>query len=608
MKRIFFTVFAVLMCLGVCASAENFYVDAQNGNDANSGTTPENAWKTLRNVNTHPFQPGDTIALRSGQVWREQILCRHSGRPGAPITYTSYGKGPKPELRGSLDMTRPELWERYAPGIWVTPEDKVRTLGSYPEFQEGNWHHYSEGKARTRWNVSKDEEGRTLCTLQTLQPTDRACDIQLTCSAFTLPQNHAFRLRCRVRLTKNGDETVNLMNEELAKKLAGTANLMMAGKPWSRYGTLSKSSVKAGNEWTEIELVFQGTVSETKTDGRISFFCGPLLPEGSTLSFIPLEAESVKIGSVGLFHDVGNIIMKKKGSQEEICGWKRWELESLKEEGDYFHDLTENRLYFRSEKNPAELYSMMEAACRCNLIDLTASEHIIVDGLSMAYTGGHGLRGGPNCRHCIVRRNDFLWIGGSWLYTRGPIPTRYGNGVEFWSGNEDLLVEENYFFQVYDTAMTNQGPDAGELKKMVWRKNRCVNCEQCYEIWFTSPEMTVKSLTVAENDFRDSGFGWSHAQRPNKRAAHFLAYGFNAKAEKIEYVGNQLGRTKQHMLWFHHPRASEFHLDRNRYVQPTENVENIPLFYWGGQPADGVTFQRFRELTGNDQNSTLTQE
>lgn len=616
MKRIFATVFAVLMSLCVCASAENFYVDAQNGNDANSGTTPENAWKTLRNVNTYPFQPGDTIALRAGQVWREQIRCRHSGKPDAPITYTRYGEGPKPELRGSLDMTRPELWERYAPGIWVTPEDKVRTLGSYPEFQEGNWHHYSEGKARTRWNVSKDEEGRTLCTLQTLQPTDRACDIQLTCSAFTLPADRAFRLRCLVRLTQDG-RSENLMSEELAKKMASCANLMMAGKPWSRYGTLRQSSVKPGEEWTELELIFQAAVQETKTDGRISFFCGPLLPEGSTLSFIPLPAESVEIRSVGLFHDVGNIIMKKKGSQEEICGWKRWDLGSLKDQGDYFHDLTENRLYFRSEKNPAELYSMMEAACRCNLIDLAGTEHIVVEGLSLAYSGGHGLRGGPNCRHCVVRENDFLWIGGSWLYTRGPIPTRYGNGIEFWDGNEDLLVEGNSFFQIYDTAMTNQGPGAGELKEMVWRRNRCVNCEQCYEIWFTSPEMTVKSLTVAENDFRGSGFGWSHAQRPNKRAAHFLAYGFNAKAEKIEYVGNYLGRTKQHMLWFHHPRVSEFQLDRNQYVQPagaseiagtSENVKEIPLFYWGGQPKEGVTFEKFRELTGNDQNSTLNRQ
>lgn len=616
MKRIFATVFAVLMSLCVCASAENFYVDAQNGNDANSGTTPENAWKTLRNVNTYPFQPGDTIALRAGQVWREQIRCRHSGKPDAPITYTRYGEGPKPELRGSLDMTRPELWKLHAPGIWVTPEDRIRTLGSFPEFQEGGWHHYSEGKAKTQWSVSKDEKGRNICTLRTLQATDRACDIQLTCSAFTLPADRAFRLRCLVRLTQDG-RSENLMSEELAKKMASCANLMMAGKPWSRYGTLRQSSVKPGEEWTELELIFQAAVQETKTDGRISFFCGPLLPEGSTLSFIPLPAESVEIRSVGLFHDVGNIIMKKKGSEETLCGWKRWDLGSLKDQGDYFHDLTENRLYFRSEKNPAELYSMMEAACRCNLIDLAGTEHIVVEGLSLAYSGGHGLRGGPNCRHCVVRENDFLWIGGSWLYTRGPIPTRYGNGIEFWDGNEDLLVEGNSFFQIYDTAMTNQGPGAGELKEMVWRRNRCVNCEQCYEIWFTSPEMTVKSLTVAENDFRGSGFGWSHAQRPNKRAAHFLAYGFNAKAEKIEYVGNYLGRTKQHMLWFHHPRVSEFQLDRNQYVQPagaseiagtSENVKEIPLFYWGGQPKEGVTFEKFRELTGNDQNSTLNRQ
>jgi len=605
MKRIVSFVLALLAFCVIPAYGEKYFVDNVSGSDSASGTTPEAAWKTLRNVNRQDFSPGDTIAFRSGQIWRGGITCRVSGEEGRPITYTRYGEGEKPQFWGSVDMARSENWELFSPGIWVSAEDKVITCGEYEAFANGNWTCYSENAAKTKWRAEKDSEGRNVYSIDCLKPTERNCDIQLNYSSFTIPAESAFRFRFLMRLEKDGK---NLLDKEQAARIMKSLNLIQAAKPWGQYGSVARSLVKPGPEWTEFEAVFKTRNIETVKDGRISFFCGPILPEGSTLSLIPLGAELVQIESVGFFHDVGNIIMSKKGSNEKICAWKRWSIETLQDEGDYFHDLETNRLYFRSEKNPAEVYSMMEAACRGNLFNLANREHIVVEGLTFAYSGGHGLRGGPDCRHCVVRENDFLWIGGSWLYTRGPIPTRYGNGIEFWEGNEELLIENNYFFQIYDTATTNQGPGAGELKEMVWRGNRCEKCEQCYEIWFSSPEMTVKSLVVEGNDFRDSGYGWSHAQRPDKRATHFLAYGFNAKVEKILYQNNYLGRTRDKMIWFHHSRIGEFKVDKNQYVQPETDPAAARLFYWGGQPKEGVTFEEYRRLTGNDKNSLLSSD
>ncbi len=588
--------------------AENYYVDAETGADENTGTSPEKAWKTLKNVNQHPFQPGDVISLRAGQVWRGTIRPTQSGEEGKPITYTRYGKGKNPALWGSVDLAKEELWTEVEPGIWATKPDDVEVKGDYAEFWTGNWSCYTEGAAKTSWKVKKTTSGKKVYTISTHEATKRDCDIQLNYATFKIEPEMGLRFCFRARLTQGNSEK-NLLDDAKAQELVRAFRIIQATSPWGGFGSLVKSSWTVGEKWTEFDVVLRTTVTEMKNNARVSFFIGPMLPKDSEFSFMPVSVQRAEVKSVGLFREVGNIIMKKKGTENqkdsEITAWKRWGVDKLVDIGDYYYDIPNSRLYFKSDENPAHVYSMMEAAGKCNLFDLGKQHHILVEGLTFAYSGGHGLRGGPGCQHCVVRGNDFLWIGGSWLYTRGPIPTRYGNGIEFWEGNEDLLIENNYFYQIYDTAMTNQGPGAGVLKDMVWRGNRCEKCEQCYEIWFTSPDMTVESLTVENSDFRDSGFGWSHDQRPDKRATHFLAYGLEAKVGKIRYENNYLGRTKQHMVWFFNPRVSEFGLNHNEYVQPVENLEETPLFMWGGQPKEGVTFAKYRELTGNDKDSTL---
>lgn len=608
MKRIFALALAILTLLSLPALAENYYVDAQNGSDSNSGTSPETAWKTLRNVKRQEFQPGDSILLHAGQVWRDHFRCTSSGEPGKPITYGVYGKGPKPALWGSVNMARPDFWKEVQPGIWATRADKIKPIRDYTEFETASWSCYSENKAKTKWSEGNDSKGRKCYSIKCLKPTDRDCDIQLNCASFKVPVESGLRFRFLIKLTGANGE--NLMTEEFASKFAGLARIIQARQPWDGYSNLSGNSSRLTKNGAKIEVTLSTTNFEEKEDGRLSFFFGPMLPEGSTFTICPLEAELVEIDRIGLFHDVGNIVMRRADADgnptgDDVCGWKRWSVETLQDEGDYYHDLTTNVLYFKSEKNPATVWAKMEAACRCNLFDVGSLHDVVLDGWAFEYSGGHGVRGGTGAKRIIVRNCDFRWIGGSWLYTRGPIPTRYGNGIEFWSGNEDLLIEKNYFFQVYDTAMTNQGPDPGVLKNMVWRENRCEKCEQCYEIWLSSEEMTVESLVVEKNHFTDSGFGWSHAQRPDKRATHFLAYGFNCQVKSIEYRENYLGPSLMHMVCFSHPRIKEFKINRNTYDLPGADPNTTPLFYWGGLPSEGVSFEKYREMTGNDKDSVF---
>ncbi|MHA1360609.1 MAG: PKD domain-containing protein [Candidatus Helarchaeota archaeon] len=81
--------------------ATTYYVDATNGNDDNSGTSPGSAWKTIAKVNDSFFNPGDSILFKKGEIWRERLSPASSGSSVTPITFASYGIGNKPIINGA---------------------------------------------------------------------------------------------------------------------------------------------------------------------------------------------------------------------------------------------------------------------------------------------------------------------------------------------------------------------------------------------------------------------------------------------------------------------------------------------------------------------------
>jgi hypothetical protein len=100
------------------ASAANttYYVSTA-GSDANSGTSPDQPWRTLGKVNATAFGPGDRILLRSGDNWTGQLWPKGSGASGAPITIDRYGTGVKPRIAGAgtvaeaVRLFNQEYWE-----------------------------------------------------------------------------------------------------------------------------------------------------------------------------------------------------------------------------------------------------------------------------------------------------------------------------------------------------------------------------------------------------------------------------------------------------------------------------------------------------------------
>ena len=78
--------------------ASTYYVDANSGNDANSGTSNSSAWKTISKVNSKSFSPGDNILFLRGCTWIGTLNLNYSGTSSSPIVYGSYGSGALPVI------------------------------------------------------------------------------------------------------------------------------------------------------------------------------------------------------------------------------------------------------------------------------------------------------------------------------------------------------------------------------------------------------------------------------------------------------------------------------------------------------------------------------
>lgn len=81
--------------------AADYHVDSQSGNDAASGLSTTQTWRSLNRVNQMVFQPGDRLLFRSGSHFEGQLAPRGSGTEKLPIQIDCYGPGPLPSIHGA---------------------------------------------------------------------------------------------------------------------------------------------------------------------------------------------------------------------------------------------------------------------------------------------------------------------------------------------------------------------------------------------------------------------------------------------------------------------------------------------------------------------------
>ena len=80
---------------GMVPPGTAYHVDAARGDDANAGTSPEKAWKTLKKANETSFAPGDSLLLAGGQTFPGplRLLKDDRGSKDRPVLVSSSGQG-----------------------------------------------------------------------------------------------------------------------------------------------------------------------------------------------------------------------------------------------------------------------------------------------------------------------------------------------------------------------------------------------------------------------------------------------------------------------------------------------------------------------------------
>ena len=92
--------FLVFMLCACQPSPRNFYVDSISGEDSRTGTSPDEAWKSLDKLNEQNFAPGDTIFFKAGTEYMGQFRPKGSGTKDFPIVIDRFHDGEKPILHG----------------------------------------------------------------------------------------------------------------------------------------------------------------------------------------------------------------------------------------------------------------------------------------------------------------------------------------------------------------------------------------------------------------------------------------------------------------------------------------------------------------------------
>ncbi|MEI6788987.1 MAG: hypothetical protein WCL49_10975 [bacterium] len=113
---------------GAVSAAPSYYLDADLGNDNNSGLSLESPWKTISRLNRVQLVPGARVLFKRGLIWREQLNVNSSGTANEPIIYGAYGDGENPVISGADTVAE---WFPFSPKIYQKT------------FPKSNWPHVS---------------------------------------------------------------------------------------------------------------------------------------------------------------------------------------------------------------------------------------------------------------------------------------------------------------------------------------------------------------------------------------------------------------------------------------------------------------------------------
>jgi hypothetical protein len=252
---------------------------------------------------------------------------------------------------------------------------------------------------------------------------------------------------------------------------------------------------------------------------------------------------------------------------------KRWKRAELASDLDYFYDGGEGATYLYSTQHPARRFRSVELAMRRHIIDQSGRHDVVYENLALRYGAAHGI-GGGGVHRIVVRDCDISWIGGGDQHADDRT-VRFGNGVEFWAGARDCLVERCRIWQVYDAALTNQNLGGVCMQSdIVYRHNVIWDCEFSFEYWNRPEASQTRNIRFEHNTCIRAGGGWGHTQRPDPAGRHLCFYTNSADTRGVVIRRNIFFEATDHAfdaLWWDPASLANqqvITLDENCWWQP----------------------------------------
>ena len=215
--------------------------------------------------------------------------------------------------------------------------------------------------------------------------------------------------------------------------------------------------------------------------------------------------------------DVGVVVF----NNGVAAGNKQFSKNDLSAEGDFFY--ANDTVYVKMSQNPAIKYAdSIELGVHGWLVSIEGNDdNVTIENLTFKYCGGYGVNVGGGVgvdaddivENTVIKNCEFGFIGGT--YADG---VRKGNGIEFWQGCHGAVVDNCWFYQIYDSAITHQGPITdGEVytaQDLTFSNNVIEYCGMYgIEYWLSNgtdangaPNQLL-NITYTGNVIRFSGYG-----------------------------------------------------------------------------------------------------
>lgn len=211
-------------------------------------------------------------------------------------------------------------------------------------------------------------------------------------------------------------------------------------------------------------------------------------------------------------------------------GVRKFSLEELENEEEYFHDLENQILYMYAKSNPSKVYEDIEIGTTKDLLEGFHANNVRIQNLSLKYTANHAISLGDNT-NVEITGCEVGWIGGKLYNEKTKI--RLGNGIQIWNQCEHVRVDHCYIYQVYDAAFTFQGhyPEGNSYIDVEFTNNLVEYCSMNFEFWGSDNYngnqnngdlVEIRDILCKNNILRYAGYGWGGIQRPDKGDQAFL--------------------------------------------------------------------------------------